>query len=239
MAEIALEAGLPEGILNVVTGIGRVTGAALAGHPGIDLLDFTGSTATGRTVMQLAAANNTPVHLELGGKSPQIFFADMVDTHGVEGFCGSGAQLHYSARAWFQLPMARHHLPKAAATAQAVGFCHIDDPYGRADLQFHFSPFSFDVDSKGKVFLPREPLLLIAPSLNHPVGSGRITPRARDPEAPPIIEPRFLEDARDVDTLAKGIRMVVDTSVFPSHISGNTHAAALMIGEKAAKEFMQ
>lgn len=79
MAEIALEAGLPEGVLNVVTGTGPLTGAALAGHPGIDLLDFTGSTVTGRKVMQLAAANNTPVHLELGGKSPQIFFADMAD----------------------------------------------------------------------------------------------------------------------------------------------------------------
>lgn len=82
MSEIALEAGLPEGVLNVVTGTGPVTGAALARHPGIDLLDFTGSTATGRKVMQLAAANGTPVHLELGGKSPQIFFADMVDRIG-------------------------------------------------------------------------------------------------------------------------------------------------------------
>lgn len=77
MGEIALAAGLPEGVLNVVTGTGAETGAMLAAHPGIDLLDFTGSTRTGRTVMGLAATNGTPVHLELGGKSPQIVFADM------------------------------------------------------------------------------------------------------------------------------------------------------------------
>ncbi|MFV3440467.1 aldehyde dehydrogenase family protein, partial [Mycobacterium tuberculosis] len=77
LAEVALEAGLPEGVLNVVTGTGPVTGAALAAHPGIDLIDFTGSTRTGRAVMGLAALNGTPSHMELGGKSPQIVFPDM------------------------------------------------------------------------------------------------------------------------------------------------------------------
>lgn len=76
LAELLVEAGLPAGVLNVVTGLGHEVGAALAGHEGIDHVTFTGSVATGCTVMQLAARNIVPVVLELGGKSPQIVFAD-------------------------------------------------------------------------------------------------------------------------------------------------------------------
>jgi aldehyde dehydrogenase (NAD+) len=76
IAELAREAGLPAGALNVVTGLGREAGAALAAHPGIDHISFTGSPATGTSVAQAAAAHHCPVTLELGGKSPQIVFAD-------------------------------------------------------------------------------------------------------------------------------------------------------------------
>jgi len=74
-AELALEAGLPPGGLNVVVG-GAEAGAALAGHPGIDKLSFTGGTATGRAIMARAATRLTPLTLELGGKSPNIVFPD-------------------------------------------------------------------------------------------------------------------------------------------------------------------
>ncbi|CAG4896011.1 aldehyde dehydrogenase family protein [Paraburkholderia gardini] len=76
VAELAAEAGLPAGALNVVTGYGHEAGAALARHPGIDHISFTGSPDTGRLVAQMAADNHVPVTLELGGKSPQIVFAD-------------------------------------------------------------------------------------------------------------------------------------------------------------------
>jgi aldehyde dehydrogenase (NAD+) len=76
MAELALEAGLPEGVFNVVTGTGREAGAALAGHRGVDYVTFTGSPPTGTTIQQAAAVNNRGVTMELGGKSPQIVFAD-------------------------------------------------------------------------------------------------------------------------------------------------------------------
>ncbi|MGY8526207.1 aldehyde dehydrogenase family protein [Paracidovorax citrulli] len=76
VAELAEEAGLPTGTLNLVTGYGHEAGAALARHPGIDHLSFTGSPETGKLVAQLAAENHVPVTLELGGKSPQIVFAD-------------------------------------------------------------------------------------------------------------------------------------------------------------------
>jgi acyl-CoA reductase-like NAD-dependent aldehyde dehydrogenase len=76
LARLALEAGLPAGCLNIVTGGGE-TGAALAGHPGVDKVSFTGSTATGRAVLGALAANGRPATLELGGKSPNIVFADV------------------------------------------------------------------------------------------------------------------------------------------------------------------
>ncbi|MDF3832092.1 aldehyde dehydrogenase family protein [Cupriavidus basilensis] len=76
VAELAAEAGLPEGALNIVTGYGHEAGAALARHPGINHISFTGSAQTGKQVAQMAAENHVPVTLELGGKSPQIVFAD-------------------------------------------------------------------------------------------------------------------------------------------------------------------
>jgi aldehyde dehydrogenase (NAD+)/betaine-aldehyde dehydrogenase len=73
---LAMEAGVPAGALNVVCGLGAEAGAALAAHGGINHITFPGSTATGTAVAQAAAANHVPVTLELGGKSPQIVFAD-------------------------------------------------------------------------------------------------------------------------------------------------------------------
>ena len=76
IAQLALEAGIPEGVFNVVTGYGREAGAALSAHPGVDYVTFTGSPLTGTAIQQAAAVNNRGVTLELGGKSPQIVFAD-------------------------------------------------------------------------------------------------------------------------------------------------------------------
>ncbi|UWQ28951.1 aldehyde dehydrogenase family protein [Leisingera sp. M523] len=75
-ARIAVEAGLPAGALNVVTGLGGEAGAALAGHPNVQHISFTGSVRTGALVQQAAGANVVPVTLELGGKSPQLVFDD-------------------------------------------------------------------------------------------------------------------------------------------------------------------
>src|SRR5437879_11170499 len=76
LGRIALEAGLPEGVLNIITGPGGSTGNALAGHRGVDKIAFTGETLTGVSILQQAAPNITRVSLELGGKSPNIVFAD-------------------------------------------------------------------------------------------------------------------------------------------------------------------
>src|SRR6267378_2091387 len=76
LGELALEAGIPPGVLNVVPGFGPTAGAALVAHPGVNGIAFTGETSTGRLIMQNAARSLKRVSLELGGKSPNIIFAD-------------------------------------------------------------------------------------------------------------------------------------------------------------------
>ena len=76
LGELALEAGIPAGVLNVVTGPGGTVGASIAGHPDIGKVAFTGETTTGQEIMRLASGNVKKISLELGGKSPNIVFAD-------------------------------------------------------------------------------------------------------------------------------------------------------------------
>ena len=76
LGELAMEAGLPPGVLNIVTGFGETAGAALAAHPDVDKIAFTGSTEVGKLIVQAAAGNLKKVTLELGGKSPNIVFDD-------------------------------------------------------------------------------------------------------------------------------------------------------------------
>jgi betaine-aldehyde dehydrogenase len=76
LAELALEAGLPAGVLNVVTGPGEIVGSAIAAHPDVDMVSLTGDTATGKRIQELAAGNLKRVHLELGGKAPFVVFDD-------------------------------------------------------------------------------------------------------------------------------------------------------------------
>lgn len=76
LMEIFQEVGIPDGVINVVPGFGKEAGSALVSHPGIDKIAFTGSTATGRFIMQAASENLKPLSLELGGKSPNIIFED-------------------------------------------------------------------------------------------------------------------------------------------------------------------
>jgi aldehyde dehydrogenase (NAD+) len=76
LAEVVEAAGLPAGVFNLVTGTGPVIGEAIAGHPGVDMVSFTGSTRAGRRVSELASATVKPVAMELGGKSPNVILDD-------------------------------------------------------------------------------------------------------------------------------------------------------------------
>jgi phenylacetaldehyde dehydrogenase len=77
LGELIQEAGFPDGVVNIVPGYGETAGAALAAHPDVDKIAFTGSTEVGKLIVQAAAGNLKKVSLELGGKSPNVVFADV------------------------------------------------------------------------------------------------------------------------------------------------------------------
>lgn len=97
LANILTGAGLPKGVYSVVTGYGHIVGAALAGHPGVNHVTFTGSVATGQSVMRAAASHVASITLELGGKSPVIVLADADIGSAVAGaikaFCLNAGQV--------------------------------------------------------------------------------------------------------------------------------------------------
>src|ERR671938_265458 len=76
LAEVVDEAGLPAGVFNLVSGVGPVVGEAIASHPDVDMVSFTGSTRAGKRVAELAASTVKRVALELGGKSPNVILDD-------------------------------------------------------------------------------------------------------------------------------------------------------------------
>jgi acyl-CoA reductase-like NAD-dependent aldehyde dehydrogenase len=109
LASLIQEAGFPDGVVNVVPGYGETAGAALASHPGIDKVAFTGSTEVGKIIARTAADNLTKVSLELGGKAPNIVFADADIEQAVSGammgiffnqgqVCCAGSRLFLDAR---------------------------------------------------------------------------------------------------------------------------------------------
>jgi acyl-CoA reductase-like NAD-dependent aldehyde dehydrogenase len=91
LAQLAVEAGLPEGVLNVVPGPGSVVGGALARHPGVDKIAFTGSTEVGKSLLRAIGETDVKaISLELGGKSPQIVLADVGDVEAAASTIGWG-----------------------------------------------------------------------------------------------------------------------------------------------------
>src|SRR5467141_4943376 len=85
LAKLIQEAGFPEGVVNIIPGYGETAGAALASHPGIDKIAFTGSSEVGKVIAKAAADNLTKVSLELGGKAPNVIFADADMDQAVNG----------------------------------------------------------------------------------------------------------------------------------------------------------
>jgi acyl-CoA reductase-like NAD-dependent aldehyde dehydrogenase len=107
LEEIFREAGLPDGVLNVITGYGETTGAALTAHPDVDKISFTGSTEVGRLIVKAAAGNLKRLTLELGGKSPLIMFDDAnvdkaIMNAGLGLLAGSGQNCSCTSRIYVQ-----------------------------------------------------------------------------------------------------------------------------------------
>jgi aldehyde dehydrogenase (NAD+) len=110
LAELAIEAGIPPGVLNVVTGDGAITGDALTRHPGVAKIVFTGSTATGRKIAGNAAQNLVPCQMELGGKSPHVVFSDVDIPRAVNGvvsgiFAAAGQTCVAGSRCFVEAPI--------------------------------------------------------------------------------------------------------------------------------------
>ena len=87
LVSLALEAGVPEGVVNLVTGLGAEAGAALSRHPGVDKVTFTGSVEVGKEIVRASAGNLKRVSLELGGKSPNVVFEDADVDAAIRGAC--------------------------------------------------------------------------------------------------------------------------------------------------------
>lgn len=125
MAELATEAGLPPGVLQVLPGSGSVVGDALVTHPRVRKVSFTGSTEVGRHIMRLAAGNLTRVSLELGGKSPNIVFADgdwerAADTSPMSVFANTGQDCCARSRMFVERPVYEAFVERFVASTRRL-----------------------------------------------------------------------------------------------------------------------
>jgi aldehyde dehydrogenase (NAD+) len=131
LAEIMDEAGLPAGVFNLVNGTGPVVGEAIAAHPGIDMVSFTGSTRAGRRVSELASARVKPVALELGGKSPNVILDDAdLETAVTDGVAKCFLNSGQTCSALTRMLVPRARLAEAEQIAAAVAEGHtVGDPF--------------------------------------------------------------------------------------------------------------
>jgi phenylacetaldehyde dehydrogenase len=125
LGELLAEAGLPDGVVNIVTGAGPLAGAELAAHADVDRVSFTGSTATARRVLAAAGGNFKKLTLELGGKSPAIVFRDADIEAAVAGIIGgifgnAGQVCVASSRLYIERPLYARFLEALAAAASAL-----------------------------------------------------------------------------------------------------------------------
>jgi aldehyde dehydrogenase (NAD+) len=167
--DAADEAGLPGGVLNLVTGTGPVVGAAIAGHPGVDMVSFTGSTATGRAVSHAAADRIARVALELGGKSANVILDDADLAKAVKvgvgnAFLNSGQ----TCTAWTRMLVQQSRYDEAVSLAAAAAAAYrIGDPF---DESTRLGPL-VSAAQRDRVhgFIERASARLVAGGLDAPV----------------------------------------------------------------------
>ena len=133
IAELCQEAGIPPGVVNVVTGYGETAGAALAGHPDVNKVAFTGSHLTGQKIIQASAGNLKRVSLELGGKSPDVVFADAdleaaVPGAGMAVFANSGQICSAGTRLFVEQKIYEEFTARVAAFSNTLRVGDDSDP---------------------------------------------------------------------------------------------------------------
>ena len=169
LVDAAEEAGVPAGVLNVVTGTGPVVGAAIAGHPDVDMVSFTGSTNTGKAITHAAADRIAKVALELGGKSANVILEDADVTRAVKvgvgnAFLNSGQ----TCTAWTRMLVHRSHYDEAVSLAAktAAGYT-VGDPF---DENSRLGPLvSAGQRERVRGFIERASARLVAGGLEAPV----------------------------------------------------------------------
>src|SRR5206468_11648452 len=125
LAQSFKDADLPPGVVNIVTGAGETTGAALVAHPDVDKIAFTGSVEVGKVIMRSAADTLKKISLELGGKSPNIFFADADFENAVEGalfgiFFNQGEVCSAGSRILVQRPIYKRFVDAMVEKARTI-----------------------------------------------------------------------------------------------------------------------
>lgn len=130
-AQAATDAGIPDGVVNIVTGTGREAGEHLVGHPDVAMTSFTGSTAVGRRVAEIATATVKRLHLELGGKAPFVVFDDADLEAAVHGavagaLINTGQDCTAATRAYVQRPLYEAFVERTAALMESV---RLGDPF--------------------------------------------------------------------------------------------------------------
>jgi acyl-CoA reductase-like NAD-dependent aldehyde dehydrogenase len=136
LAKLIQEAGFPEGVVNIIPGFGETAGAALASHPGIDKIAFTGSTEIGKVIAKAAAENLTKVSLELGGKAPNVIFADADLDQAVNGammgiFFNQGQVCCAGSRVFIEESVKDEFLARFKEKAEKI---QVGDPMDKATL---------------------------------------------------------------------------------------------------------
>ncbi|WP_432187137.1 gamma-aminobutyraldehyde dehydrogenase [Streptomyces sp. Tue6028] len=130
-AEAATQAGIPDGVVNIVTGLGKEAGEHLVGHPDVAMTSFTGSTAVGKRVAEIATSTVKRLHLELGGKAPFVVFDDADLDAAVHGavagsLINTGQDCTAATRAYVQRPLHDEFVRRTAALMESV---RLGDPF--------------------------------------------------------------------------------------------------------------
>ncbi|CAN5347139.1 aldehyde dehydrogenase family protein [soil metagenome] len=194
--ELCLEAGIPEGVVNIVTGLG-VAGAALASHPDVDKIAFTGSTGVGQKILQAGAATMKRVTVELGGKSPNIVFADAdldkaVPAAATAVFANAGQICSAGTRLYVQASIQEEFMERLAAHTRTIKVgdpMHPDTQIGPVVSEAQMSRILGFIDGA------------LAEGAQALVGGGRLSGEGFD--AGYFVQPTIFTNVSDTMTIAR------------------------------------
>lgn len=245
MAELLVEAGVPEGLVNVVTGLGAEVGAKMAHDPRIKQLTFTGSVTTGVSVAQMAAPNVTRLTLELGGKSPLIAFEDADPEKVADGaywaiFSNSGQICSAGSRLILHKAIRDDVLAILKERASAIRTAHgLTAPdMGAVNSELHLSRIKAHVDAAKA----RGANLLTGGDVTHDVETGKgwffeptiladlapNDPAVQDEIFGPVLSVQNFETEEEAIALANGTEFGLIASVYTNDIGRSMRVAAAM-----------